>query len=34
MPNTTGLILASTAAVDCQLNPVLTRGISSAGGDD
>ena len=33
MPNTTGLILASTAALDCQLNPALTRGISSAGGD-
>lgn len=27
MPNTTGLILASTAAVDCQLNPALTRAM-------
>lgn len=31
MPNTTGLILASTAAVDCQLNPALTREISYTG---
>jgi len=31
MPNTTGLILASTTAVDCQLNPALTRGISFVG---
>ena len=27
MPNTTGLILASPAAVDCQLNPGLTRAV-------
>src|SRR5436190_22902431 len=29
MPNTTGLILASTAAVDCQLNPALTAGSAT-----
>jgi hypothetical protein len=34
MPNTTGLILASTAAVDCQLNPALTRGISYTSGGE
>src|SRR3954454_18945536 len=33
MPNTTCLILASSAAVDCQLNPALTRATATPGAE-